>query len=101
MVRFVVSDEIRDVIEEYNTRKKLCEEDPGYIDPKDKSIEHVQLADLLHVLQSTTTDPAKTSQYSLHQVLRSTSLYIEPPVPRTPVLFPSPLSPLPFLLSMD
>ena len=89
MVRFVVNSEIRGVIEEYNTTKKVCKDDDEYLDPEIESIEHVQLTRILTFLQSRTTDPAKKPQYSLHKVLKSTSLHIEPPPLRKPVNPPS------------
>ena len=89
MVRFIVSSEIRGIIEEYNTTKKVCKDDDEYLDPEIESIEHVQLTRILTFLQSRTTDPAKKPQYSLHKVLKSTSLHIEPPPLRKPVNPPS------------
>src|SRR4051794_27394263 len=92
MVRFVVSSEIRYVIEEYDTMKKISKDDDEYLDPEVESIGHVQLTRILTFLQSKTTDPAKKTEYSLHKVLKSTSLYIEPPPLRKPVIPPHPPS---------
>src|SRR5579859_633729 len=84
-MRFVVNSEIRGIIEEYDTTKKVCKDDDEYLDLEIESIEHIQLTRILTSLQSRTTDPAKKAQYSLHKVLKSTSLYIEPPPLRKPV----------------
>ena len=79
MVKFVVSPAIQAIIEEYNAVNNVCEQDDGYISPTSASIEHLQLAHMISSLPS---------NYSLHDVLKSTSLYLEPSKKRELVYLP-------------
>ena len=76
MVKFVVSQEIQRLISEYNTAKKLVETDEGYLPPDSPSIEHLQLVHISSTLQ--TLKPSKKSQYSLNNILKTTTLFVQP-----------------------
>ena len=81
MVRFVLSTEIREWVEQYNEIRG----DKEWIDAGKDSIEHLQLVEIAATLQKAVDGPSK-SDYSLARMLQSTSLYIEPkPIPK-PVL---------------
>lgn len=83
MVKFAVTPSISTILQEYNIQKTLSEDHEGYIDPSAPSIDHVFLSNILTFLQS--HNPSCAKNYSFHEVLKSTSLYIEPPPPRKPV----------------
>jgi hypothetical protein len=76
MVKFVVSPEIQQLISEYNTAKKLAETDEGYVPPDSPSIEHLQLVHISSILRA--LEPSKKSQYSLNNILKTTTLFIQP-----------------------
>ena len=79
MVRFKVSPEIRKILYEYNTTEKFSESDGGYIDPKSASVEHLQLAHIAAVMKAK-GKLSEEMQYSLGSMLKTTCLYLEPPV---------------------
>lgn len=79
MVRFVLSSEIRERVLEYNKIKRTKE----CIDAESPWIEHLQLVEITSTLQA---DGPEKSDYSLANMLKSTSLYLDPkPIPK-PVL---------------
>lgn len=77
MVKFVVSPEIRQLISEYNTVRNLSEDKDGGLRPDSPSIEHLQLVTLASTVRAA-AHPTKAPQYSLHNILKTTQLYIEP-----------------------
>jgi hypothetical protein len=82
MVRFILSSEIRERIREYN---ELKARENLFIDVEVPSIEHTQLVEIASSLQTAANLTTK-SHYSLANMLKSTTLYIEPkPIPK-PVL---------------
>ena|SRR5271170_7918916 len=76
MVKFVVSPEIQQLVSEYNTAKKLADTDDGYVPPDSPSIEHLHLVHMSSTLQ--TLEPSKKSHYSLNNILKTTTLFIQP-----------------------
>jgi hypothetical protein len=84
MVRFVVSSAIRTVIRDYNKKKSFQDSDDGYIDPESIAIEHLRLAHIASTLQAS-AELAKRMDYSLNNMLKSTTLYIEPKPEPKPV----------------
>jgi hypothetical protein len=79
MVKFVLSSEIRERVLEYNKIKRTKE----CIDAESPWIEHLQLVEIASTLQA---DGPEKSDYSLANMLKSTSLYLDPkPIPK-PVL---------------
>jgi hypothetical protein len=77
MVKFVVSQQIQAIIQEYNTFKNLAEQDEGYVNPSSVSIQHLQLVHIAEYLQAS-AEATEKSQYTLNNILRNTSIYIEP-----------------------
>ena len=77
MVKFVVSQDIQEIIREYNTTRNISEGDDGYIGSESESIEHLQLVHIISALQSTAQLVNKW-KYSLSNILKTTSLYIPP-----------------------
>jgi hypothetical protein len=77
MVKFAVTEEIRAIIREYNEREG------DEVDENVKAIEHVQLARIAQALRNCAPDE---QDYTLHNILKSTSIYIEPKPVRKIVL---------------
>jgi len=82
MVSFVLTPELQETIREYNAviRKRKASEE---IDEKCDSIQHLQLAQVASTLQK--EYPTKRDEYSLHNILKHTSLYLEPKPKPKPV----------------
>lgn len=79
MVRFILSSEIRERVREYN---ELKVRENLFIDAEAPSIEHLQLVEIAIALQ-TAAKPTMKSRYSLANMLKYTTLYIEPkPIPK-------------------
>lgn len=85
MVKFVVSQDIRVILKEYIKTRNLSEGDEGYIDTDSESIEHQQLVHITSILQST-AEPANKCKYSLNNILKTTSIYLQPIEKPKPVL---------------
>jgi len=94
MVKFVVSQDIQEIIREYNKTRNLSEGDDGYIGSESESIEHLQLVHIVSALQSIAQLVNKW-KYSLSNILKTTSLYIQP------IEKPEPVSPHSYILISD
>jgi hypothetical protein len=88
MVKFVVSQDIQAILKEYNKKRNLSKGDGGYIDSDSVSIEHLQLVDIASTLQSK-AEPINKHKYSLNNILKTTSLYIQPTEKPKPVCPPN------------
>jgi hypothetical protein len=77
MVKFAVTEEIRAIIRKYNEREG------DEVDENVKAIEHVQLARIALALRNCAPDE---QDYTLHNILKCTSIYIEPKPVRKIVL---------------
>ena len=78
MVKFVVTQEIQRIIQKYNERQHQSIGNEKYIDPEALAIEHLLLVQIAATLQASEDDSATKLQYSLNNILKSTSLYIAP-----------------------
>jgi hypothetical protein len=77
MVRLAVSPNIQRIIRHYNVQKKLSEGEDGFINSNAAFIEHLSLAHIASALQAD-AEPTQKSHYTLDNILKTTSLYIEP-----------------------
>jgi len=78
MVKFVVTPEIQRIIHKYNDLQHQSIGNEKYLDPEALAIEHLLLVQIAAILQASEDDSATKLQYSLNNILKSTSLYIAP-----------------------
>jgi hypothetical protein len=83
MVRFCVSPQIEQLLKEYNAANGLSENDSQYVSPTSQSIEHLQVVNILSLLNQRTRP--NESKYTLNEILRSTSLFLDIPPKKGPV----------------
>jgi len=86
MVKFVVTQEIQQIIQKYNKLQHHSTGNGKYIDPDEPAIEHLELVRIANTLQTSEDDPTKKAEYSVNNILRRTSLYIVPIQKPKPVI---------------
>ena len=85
MVRFIVTARIQEIIQEYNVDRGLEEHVDGFVNSERESIDHLQLAHIATALRQ--AHPTKSDDYALHNILKCTSLYLEPKPKPKPVIY--------------
>jgi len=78
MVKFVVTQEIQRIVHKYNELQRQSPGNEKYVDPEALAMEHLLLVRIANTIQASEDDSAGKEQYSLNNILKSTSLYIAP-----------------------